>query len=81
MALFKKSHSRGKPVVENASVSCGTTYVNSKKHYTIDLCAPGGPPYTYFQLLLSEAEMVAVADDLCKSVFERAQRAIRLEIA
>lgn len=79
MALFKKSHSRGRPVVENASVSCGTTYVENEKRYTINLCAPGGPPYSYFELQLSEAEMISIADDLCKSVFERARRTIRLD--
>lgn len=79
MALFKKAHSRSKPIVESASVHAGTTFINSEKHYTINLCAPGGPPYVYFELQLSEIEMLSVADDLNKFVFDRARRAIRME--
>lgn len=61
MALFKKSHSRSKPVIEGASASSGSTYINNEKFHTINLCAPGGPPYSYWELQLSESEMLGLA--------------------
>ncbi len=61
MALFRKSHSRSKPIVEARTVTDGITYVEGEKRYTANLCAPGGPPYVYFELQLTEGEMLSLA--------------------
>lgn len=56
--IFKKDHSRAKPIVEAAQLTAGTTYRNDALHYTASICAPGGPPYVYFQLSMTEADML-----------------------
>ena len=61
MALFKKSHSRSRPIVETPIITAGITYREGERRYTANLCAPGGPPYVYFELQLSEAEMLNIA--------------------
>jgi hypothetical protein len=61
MAIFKKNHSRAAPIVEAPWATAGITYVDGKRHYTASLCPPGGPPYKYYSLVLSEAEMLDLA--------------------
>lgn len=61
MALFKKSHSRGKPIVADASLTHGITYSEGEKRYTANLCLRGGPPYVYYELQITEGEMVYLA--------------------
>lgn len=61
MALFKKSHSRSKPIVETGIVTPSLSYRDGEKRYVVNLMAPGGPPYTHFELQLTEAEMFNVA--------------------
>ena len=58
MAIFRKTHSRAAPVVETPSVFPGVIYSDGKMHYTAQLSAPGGPPYKYYELLLTEEEML-----------------------
>lgn len=61
MATFKKSHSRSKPIVETPHISPGKTWVEKQQRYTASLCLPGGPPYIYYELQLSESEMLSLA--------------------
>ena len=61
MALFRKDHSRAAPIVEAPAVSAGVTYVDGVRHYTANLSPPGGPPYRYYSLVLSEIEMLDLA--------------------
>lgn len=61
MALFRKKHSRSKPVIETTNISAGATYVDGEKRYTADMPAPGGPPYTYFEFQITESEMLMLA--------------------
>ncbi len=58
MALFKKSHSRAKPIVDTAMVTPGISFSDGSMKYQANLCAPGGPPYEYFALELTEEEML-----------------------
>lgn len=56
--IFKKDHSRAKPIVEAPQITAGTTYRDDALHYTANICAPGGPPYVYFQLSMTENDML-----------------------
>jgi hypothetical protein len=61
MALFKKSHSRAAPIVGSATIHNATTYIDGVRCYVAKLCLPDGPPYKYYELQLSEKEMLALA--------------------
>lgn len=61
MAIFRKAHSRSKPVVETQSITHGISYVDGERRYTASLLVSGGPPYTHFEMLLSTEEMLTLA--------------------
>lgn len=60
MAIFRKQHSRAAPIVESTFAAPGIDFTGGAGRYTIQLSAPGGPPYKYFELALSEEEMLTV---------------------
>ena len=68
MAVIQKAYSRAKPIVESSFASPGTTYTDSGMKYVASLCVPDGPPYAYFELVLSEAEMLVLVTSWMESL-------------
>lgn len=73
--ILKKDHSRAKPIVEAPQLTAGNTYRDNALHYTANICAPGGPPYVYFQLSMTEADMLHLTSRWLATLEQQKRRA------